>query len=103
MNKLKKFNTGEVVIGTLTTLAIDGVCALLDLTTLGYFIATPLQSVTSAGTSWWLYSKGGKRAWKLERQIIKQLSNFLPVVPTTATAFIIETVKHNIESKNEER
>jgi uncharacterized membrane protein SpoIIM required for sporulation len=97
---MSKFNTSEIVLGGLFTLLIDATAALFDLLapvtagitmTIGIF----LQSAMSFATSWWLMSKGGQRAWRLERQLIKQVSNFLPVVPTAFLAFIIEVVLHN--------
>ena len=96
----KKFNTAEVVIGGLFTLAIDVVSALLDLAAIvtggiTYVIAVLLQAGTSAATSFWLMSKGGKRAFGLERQLTKQIANFLPWIPTCFTAFMIEAVMHN--------
>jgi len=94
--EIKKFSTAEIVIGGLFTLGVDGVSALLDLVPIiGWMIATGVQAGTSFGTSFWLMSKGGKRAMKLERQLIKQISNILPLVPTTFTAFMIETALHN--------
>ncbi len=97
-----KFNTAEVVLGGIVTLIVDLIaiaCDLLAAITAGItmVLGMMLQSVTSFGTSWWLMSKGGKRAWKLERQLIKQFSNFLPIIPTAFTAFIIEVIIHNVK------
>ncbi len=96
MSDYKKFSASEIVIGVLFWLSVDGVAALLDMTGLGYLLATPLQSVSSFITSWWLSKKGGEKTpWGLKRQIMKQVSNFLPIIPTVTTSFIIEVVIHN--------
>src|SRR6056297_603496 len=96
MSDYKKFSASEIVIGVLFWLGVDGVAALLDMTGLGYLLATPLQSVSSFITSWWLSKKGGEKTpWGLKRQIMKQVSNFLPIIPTVTTSFIIEVVIHN--------
>lgn len=91
-----KFTEAEIVVGGLGTLFIDGVSFVLDFVpVVGWVIATILQAATSVGTSWWLQNKGGKRAWGFERQLIKQIANFLPWVPTCFAAFMIETTLHN--------
>lgn len=95
MNEHNKFTTAEIVIGGMFTLCVDGISALFDLTVIGMVVAIPLQAGTSFGTTLWLMSKGSKRATSLERQLIKQFSNVLPVIPTTFAAFMIETTLHN--------
>lgn len=90
-----KFTAAEMVIGGLLTLTVDVAALLLDSTGLGWLIATPLQAAASFGTSWWIRSKGDKHAWSLGRQLKKQGANFLPWVPTTFTAFVIEAIRHN--------
>lgn len=94
MENLKKFGMAEIIIGTSFTLAVDGIAALLDMTGIGYLLATPLQAIMSLITSWWLKTKGG-RAFKMKKQFIKQISNVLPIVPTTTLSFIIEVKIHN--------
>ncbi len=96
MGKHKRFTAAEIIIGGIFTLSVDIISALLDvIPAIGWFIATLLQAVTSFSTTLWLMFKGGKKAAGLERQLIKQLSNVLPLVPTTFTAFMIETKLHN--------
>ena len=100
MGEYKKFNTAEIVVGSLFTLAVDGISFLLDWAAvitggITYAIAVLLQAGTSAATSFWLHNKGGKRAFGLERQLTKQIANFLPWVPTCFAAFMIEAAMHN--------
>ncbi|MEX1014476.1 MAG: hypothetical protein WDZ80_04930 [Candidatus Paceibacterota bacterium] len=94
-SKEKKFNEAEIIIGGLATLGVDAVAFLLDLTAIGYIIATPLQAFTSFMTSLWASSKGDLEAFKAKRQVIKQASNFLPWVPTCFVFFVWEVVKLN--------
>lgn len=94
-----KFSTAEIILGGMFTLFIDIISALLDLTGIGWILATVLQSVTSFTTTFWVWSKGSKRATKLERQLMKQLSNILPWVPTCFVAFILEVILHNNPEK----
>lgn len=107
MEEKKKFNTSEVVLGSIITLLVDLTALVFDFLSpftagITMVFGIILQSIISFATSWWLMSKGGKRAWRIERQLIKQLSNFLPVIPTAFTAFIIEVVLHNRGIKQEE-
>ena len=96
MEEEKKFSTAEVIIGGLFALFIDGMALLLDLIpAIGWLIATVVQAMASVGTTLWLVFKGSKRATKLERQLVKQLSNFLPFVPTVFASFMIEVALHN--------
>lgn len=96
----KDITIAEIILGVLLTLTVDVIAGLLDLTAVGWVIATPLQAATSGATTLWLLSKGDKRAKRLERQGIKQLANFLPVSPIVVTtftcsiSFIIEVILH---------
>ena len=96
MDEHRKFNMAEIVVGGLFTLTVDAVAALLDFVpAIGWMIASIIQAGTSFGTSMWLRTKGGKRAFGLERQLIKQASNLLPWVPTCFASFLIEAALHN--------
>ncbi len=99
--ELKPFNEAELVVGTLGCLLVDGASALLDLVpAFGLLAAAAIQSGASFGTTFWLMTKGGSRAARLERQVLKQGVNILPILPTVTTAFIIETVVHNRKVKH---
>jgi len=93
----KKFTAVEIVIGVSLALLIDVVALLLDLLIIGWVLATLLQAGASFATTLWLMMKGGKKATKLTRQLLKQFSNLLPWVPTVTFSFIIETILHNHE------
>jgi hypothetical protein len=95
MNDYKKFESSEIVIGILFWLGIDLLAMILDLTIIGYFFATPIQALSSFIISFWLSKKGNKKALKINKQLTKQLMNFLPVLPTVTTSFIIEVIRHN--------
>lgn len=91
-----KFSTAEKVVGGLFTLLVDTIAAGLDfIPGIGWIMATTIQSATSFATTLWLKSKGGEKATKIERQIIKQISNTLPWVPTCFASFLIEAIIHN--------
>ena len=90
-----KFNAAEIVVGSMAGLFVDGLCILIDLTGIGLGISPFIQGFTMFGFSWWLKSKGSPNAFKLNRQIGKQLSNLLPLLPTVTIVFWIDVFGHN--------
>lgn len=96
MGESRKFTAAEIVVGGLFTLTVDVISAILDFVpVVGSLAAILIQASTSFGTTLWLWSKGSKRAMRIERQLIKQTANLLPLVPTCFFAFLIEAVRHN--------
>lgn len=91
----KKFSTIEIILGCCFTLFIDIICLLIDLIAIGLVISPIIQGGTTFATSWWLKSKGSKNAFKLNRQLTKQIVNFLPLLPTNTTVFAVEIWLHN--------
>lgn len=91
----KKFSTIEIILGCCFTLFTDTICLLIDLTGVGLVISPIIQGSTTLATSWWLKSKGNQHAFKLNRQLAKQIANFLPVLPTNTTVFAVEIWLHN--------
>lgn len=91
----KKFNFIETIAGCGFTLFIDIICLLLDAIGIGIAVSPVLQGGTTLVTSWWLKSKGNQHAFKLNRQLAKQIANFLPFLPTNTTVFAIEIWLHN--------
>ena len=98
-DEVKKFNEAEIVIGTLLFGSVDGVCILIDFTGAGLVISPILQSGAMLGASLWVWSKGNKGAFKIGKQLAKNASNFLPIIPTVATVFLLETYMHNNPKK----
>lgn len=94
-----KFNEAEIVVGSMGGLFVDGLCILLDLTGVGLGIAPFVQGSAMFGFSWWLKSKGSPNAFKLNRQIARQLSNLLPLAPTVTAVFLIDVFMHNHPEK----
>lgn len=97
--EINKFNAAEIVVGSMAGLFIDAICFLIDLTGIGLGIAPFIQSFAMFGFSWWLKSKGSSSAFKLNRQIARQLSNLLPLIPTVTVVFGIDVFMHNHPEK----
>lgn len=95
MEEGNKFSAAEIVIGTLFCLFIDILAILIDVTGVGLVIAPFLQAAGNLLTSWWLKMKGNGNAFKMGRQLTKNLVTIIPILPTNTTAFIIETWLHN--------
>ena len=92
---IKKFGEAEIILGISGALIVDGICALVDLTGVGTLITPLIQSGTMFCYSLWLHSKGDKNALKFNKQIIKQVSNLIPVLPTVTAVFLIDVIVHN--------
>lgn len=95
----KKVGTGEFIMGSLFLLTVDGFALLLDITVIGAAVAPLIQSCGSVATTLFFRAKGDKNATKLGKQIIKQLLNLLPILPTLTTVFCVEAYLHNHPEK----
>lgn len=91
----KKFNEAEMLLGGFFTLGVDSVCFLIDWTGVGLAIAPIIQSFTTFTMWWWFKTKGDPNTLKTGRQVAKYAANFLPLIPTTFTAFAVEVYIHN--------
>ncbi len=92
---INKFNEAEVLVGGMLTFGVDFVCALIDLTGIGMAISPVIQGSMTFAMGMWFKNKGDKNGGKIGRQIAKYSANFLPIVPTNLTVFLIEVFVHN--------
>ncbi|MFH1161700.1 MAG: hypothetical protein V1696_00245 [Candidatus Jorgensenbacteria bacterium] len=101
-----KFTEVEILLGGFFTLAVDGVCILIDITGIGAVLIAPIVQGFTTFVLWlWFKSKGDPGAMKMGRQIVKYAANFLPITPvlitalTTSIPFFIEVFIHNHPEK----
>lgn len=100
--EINSVTESEIIVWLVFLLGFDGVCILLDLTGVGMGIAPFLQGAgTFSSGIWFEKSKGDKNAMKMQRQLIKYISNIAPFLPTLSIAFAIETYVHNHPEKFE--
>lgn len=93
--EVNKFTEAELVVYGMLALGVDGICALLDVLVIGLVISPIIQGAASFGTSLLLKNKGDDGAFGFGRQLAKQASNLLPVLPTVFTLLMIEAYIHN--------
>lgn len=92
----------ETIVWLAFLIGFDGICILLDLTGVGMGIAPFLQGFgTFSSGMWFEKTKGDKNAMKMQRQLIKYISNVAPFLPTLSIAFAIEAYMHNHPEKFE--
>jgi len=92
----------ETIVWLAFLIGFDGICVILDLTGVGMGIAPFLQGVgTFSSGMWFQKAKGDKNAMKMQRQLIKYISNVAPFLPTLSIAFVIEAYMHNHPEKFE--
>ncbi|MDI6820616.1 MAG: hypothetical protein QMD65_00345 [Patescibacteria group bacterium] len=94
-----KYKEVELILGSMVTISIDGVCFILDFTGIGDIITPFIQSAGTACLSLWAWRKGDKASLKLGRQATKYASNALPWLPTLTAMFLIEAYMHNHPEK----
>lgn len=94
-----KYSEAEIVIGALFLLGADGICFLISLTGIGFFIAAAIKGFINIALLWWAMSKGDKNALRFGRVIAKFLINMIPLLPTLTTTFLVETYIHNHPEK----
>lgn len=91
-----KFTESEVIVGVmLLTLPVDAFSFIIDWTGVGLAIAPILQSAAMFATWLWLRSKGDTTSLKFWKQLLRYLSNLLPLIPTVTIVFFIEVYLHN--------
>ncbi|MDO8470194.1 MAG: hypothetical protein Q7S84_04260 [bacterium] len=96
MDEHKKFTEAEMLVGVLLlTLPVDALSFLIDWTGIGLAIAPIIQSAAMFGIWLWLRSKGDTASVKLGKQLLRYLSNLLPLLPTVTIVFLIEVYLHN--------
>lgn len=93
--ELNKFSEVEILIGSCFAITIDSICFLIDWTGVGLAIAPFLQSGAMFILTMWSWSKGDTASLRMGRQIVKHASNWLPLIPTVLTVFLIEVYLHN--------
>lgn len=92
----------ETIVWLLFLLGIDGICIIIDITGVGMAVAPFVQGAgTFSSTLWFDKAKGDKGATKLQRQLIKYISNVAPLLPTLSIVFLIERYMHNHPEKFE--
>ena len=91
----KKFELAEIILYSLGALFIDILSSLLDLTIIGYPIASILQFLATLGFAFILRGKGDTESLSLKGQIGPQTLNFLPVLPTVFASALRKMIKHN--------
>mgnify|MGYP001600628002 CR=1 FL=1 len=101
MGERRPFLWSEMLLGTLFTLGVDIIAALIDLTGIGVAIAPVIQSFATFSLTMWFRSKGDPNATKLGKQLVRYALNLLPVSPliittfTTTIPFLIMVYIHN--------
>jgi hypothetical protein len=100
--EVNQVTESETIVWLLFLLGVDGVCIILDLTGVGIAVAPFVQGAgTFCSTLWFDKAKGDKGATKLQRQLIKYISNVAPLLPTLSIVFLIERYMHNHPEKFE--
>jgi len=94
-----KFTESEYIVGGLVTLAIDGVCILIDLTGVGLFLAPIAQGAATFGIEWVVERKGGSMGPFDLKRFLKYLSNAAPLFPTVTAIFFFSAYMHNHPEK----
>ncbi len=93
--EIKKFSEAEILLGSLFTLGVDFLSAMIDLTGIGLAIAPIIQSGMTFLLWVWFKGKGDKTSKDVGKQVAKYAANLLPILPTTFIVFAISVYIHN--------
>jgi hypothetical protein len=96
-----EFRVSELLVGFFfLTLPVDALCIVIDLTGVGLAVAPFLQGFALFCVRWWFKMKGDPNALQLNvKQVVRYLSNVLPLVPTVTIVFLIDAYVHNHPEK----
>ena len=92
-----KFTEVEMIVGGLGALLVDGICAVIDIITVGIgaFITPVIQITATGAIEYWISKKGGDFSIFNAKRMGKYASNLLPVIPTVLAIFLRSAYLHN--------